>query len=118
MKTRLTVAIGALTLAAITGSAMAQTYTYTGSETNITLPPGTYDITVYGAAGGNSLYSGGLGAEMEAQFNFATAVNLTILVGGSGGSVGASNGGGGGGGSFVVTVIGNVTNALVIAGGG
>ena len=69
----------------IQGSASAQTFTYTGSETSVPLQPGTYDITAYGAQGGSGYNSGGgLGAEMEAQFNFATATNLTILVGGSG----------------------------------
>ena len=100
----------------------AQSYLFTGSETNITLTPGTYDIRAYGAAGGNGWgngggYSGGLGAEMEAQFTFATAVNLTILVGGSGAGAAVAavaGGGGGGGGSFVV----NSSNPLVIAGGG
>jgi hypothetical protein len=87
-------------------------FLYTGSETNITLNPGTYNITAYGAQGGSaSGGAGGNGAEMEGQFSFATAVTLTLLVGGNGGS---GSGGGGGGGSFVV----NGSTALVIAGGG
>src|ERR1039457_3104880 len=94
----------------------AQSYLFTGSETTITLNPGTYDITAFGAAGGNGGgYSGGLGAEMEGQFNFTTATTLTILVGGSGADAGPFvAGGGGGGGSFVV----NGGTPLVIAGGG
>jgi hypothetical protein len=96
----------------LTGS--AQSYIFTGSETTITLNPGTYNITAFGAQGGGSYFaeSGGLGAEMEAQFNFVTASTLTLLVGGSGGY--GSSGGGGGGGSFVV----NGSTPLVIAGGG
>ena len=76
----------------------AQGYLFTGAETTVTLNPGSYDILAYGAAGGNgSGNGGGLGAEMEGQFNFATAVNLTILVGGVGGVGGGWGGGGGGG---------------------
>ena len=96
---------------------VAQTnkYLYTGSETNITLPPGTYQITAYGAQGGSGHYGtpGGLGAAMAGQFSFASATTLTLLVGGAGNGV-ASSSGGGGGGSFVV----NGSSPLVIAGGG
>ena len=97
-------------------------YLYTGSETNITLNPGTYDITAYGAQGGDSYFyygaAGGLGAKIEGQFYFTGTVTLTLLVGGGGGS-GVRDfidggGGGGGGGSFVV----NDTTPLIIAGGG
>ena len=37
-------------------------YLFSGSETNITLPPGTYIITAYGAPGGdgyNGCFGGG-----------------------------------------------------------
>ena len=113
-------------------AASAQTtnqFLYTGSKTNITLPPGTYDITAYGAQGGQGytiyFYGGGgvftggasFGAEMEAEFNFPTQTTLTLLVGAAGTNGGASSwhsGGGGGGGSFVV----NGGTALLIAGGG
>jgi DNA-binding beta-propeller fold protein YncE len=98
-------------------------YLFSGSETNITLLPGTYIITAYGAPGGGIAYDrryGGLGAEMSAEFNFSTATTLTLLVGGGGGGnhsylsgVGYSSGGGGGG-SFVV----ESNTPLVIAGGG
>jgi len=98
-------------------SFIAQTnkYLFTGSETNITLPPGTYNITAYGAQGGYGHYgsSAGLGAEMEGQFVFTGATTLTVLVGG-GGNGNANSSGGGGGGSFVV----NGSIPLVIAGGG
>ena len=89
-------------------------FLYTGSKTNIVLNPGTYDITVYGAQGGNCTSGGGgggLGAVMQSQFNFAGTTTLTILVGGQGST---GNGAGGGGGSFVV----NCSTPLVIAGGG
>jgi hypothetical protein len=87
-------------------------YLFSGSETNITLPPGTYIITAYGAPGGVVVVPGSYGAEMSAEFNFSTSTNLTLLVGG-GGVSSPYGGGGGGGGSFVV---GNTP--LVIAGGG
>ncbi len=108
-------------------SAQTNIYFYTGSETNISLPRGIYDITAYGAQGGTGQFGpvGGLGAEVEGQFSFSTATRLTLLVGGGGGSgpsIGDSyyNGGGGGGGSFVVShsFFGNDATPLVIAGGG
>jgi hypothetical protein len=100
----------------LSDSAQTVNYLYSGSELTLTLNAGTYDITAYGARG--ALVNGDLGgggAEMEAQFNFATTVNLTLLVGGIGGSGGyPGSGGGGGGGSFVV----NSATPLVVAGGG
>jgi hypothetical protein len=96
----------------LAGSAQTGQYLFTGSETTITLNPGTYDITAYGAQGGyGENYSGGLGAEMEGIFDFTTATTLTLLVGGSGR---VNYGGGGGGGSFVVSG----RTPLVVAGGG
>jgi hypothetical protein len=108
---------GTLTVSAQTGQ-----YLFTGSMTNIALNPGTYDIKVYGAQGGlfyDYISGGGAqGAEMEARFNFASNVNLTLLVGEAGGGGGAdynlSCAGGGGGGSFVVLG----STPLVVAGGG
>jgi hypothetical protein len=82
----------------------AQTYQflYTGSETTINLNPGTYDITAYGAQGGGGSDGvlGGLGAEMDSQFDFTGVTTLTILVGGTGGSPNPTVGGGGGGGGY------------------
>ncbi len=102
-------------------AAYAQTteYLYTGSETNVTLNPGTFIITAYGALGGGVVNArfGGLGAEMSAEFNFSTPTTLTLLVGGVGGfadTYSNGNGGGGGGGSFVV----QGSTPLVVAGGG
>jgi hypothetical protein len=89
---------------------------FSGSKTNITLPPGTYIITAYGAPGGGGDYGGGGGgAEMSAEFNFSMSTTLTLLVGGGAGPVISYwLGGGGGGGSFVV----EGSTPLVIAGGG
>jgi Glycine rich protein len=116
------VAIAAvLQLGALACSAQTTNYMYTGSETNVTLNPGTYIITAYGAAGGlghNPV--GGLGAEMSAEFNFSSPTDLTLLVGNVGSLGGANNSqtyinaGGGGGGSFVV----EGSTPLVVAGGG
>jgi DNA-binding beta-propeller fold protein YncE len=98
-------------------------YYFSGSKTNITLPAGTYIITAYGAAGGyaygyGGFGMGGLGAGMSAEFNFSTATNLTLLVGGLGDYFNEYyynyGGGGGGGGSFVV----EGSTPLIIAGGG
>ena len=92
---------------------------YTGSETTTSLGPGTYDITAYGAHGGYSTIignSGGLGAEMAAQFTFTVPTILTLLVGGVGGDgPGSPRGpGGGGGGTFVLAF----STPLIVAGGG
>src|ERR1700690_1000718 len=99
--------------------APAQTtiFNYTGTKTTITLNPGFYYITAYGAQGGGCYQNGGgLGAEMEGEFDFTTATTLTPLAGGVGGAGGGQfvAGGGGGGGSFVV----NVSLPVVVAGGG
>jgi hypothetical protein len=101
----------------LAGSAQTNIYLYTGSETNITLNPGTYIITAYGAAGGFGYDGGfgGLGAEMSAAFKFSASTTLTLLVAGGGGdNVDNYSGCGGGGGSFVV----EGSTPLVIAGGG
>jgi hypothetical protein len=108
-----------LQLAVLAASAQTYKCVYTGSETNITLAPGTYIITAYGAeGGGGSGGAGGLGAEMSGEFTFSTNTTITLLVGGGGGGGfsfgGGLSGGGGGGGSFVV----NGSKPLVIAGGG
>ncbi len=111
----------ALHFGLLPGSAQTNIYLFSGTETNITLPPGTYIITAYGAPGGGGIYAGaeglGLGAEMSGEFNFSTSTILTFLVGGGASSI-DTNGNwsdyGGGGGSFVV----NGGTPLVIAGGG
>jgi Glycine rich protein len=93
-----------LQLGMLGGSAQTNIYLFSGSERNITLPPGIYIITAYGAPGGGSLEHGsygGLGAEMSAEFNFSTSTTLTLLVGGSGGIYAYVYAGGGGGGGFL-----------------
>src|ERR1035438_7710922 len=95
----------ALQMGMLAGSAQTNIYLFSGSKTNITLPPGTYIITAYGAPGAVNFgessralgdYGGG-GAEMSAEFNFSTATTLTLLVGGGGGGYKIGGGGGGGG---------------------
>ncbi len=44
----------------LASSAQTGIYLFTGSETTITLNPGTYDIAAYGAEGGGSVGSGGI----------------------------------------------------------
>jgi hypothetical protein len=100
-----------LQLGMLAGSAQTNKYLFSGAETNITLPPGTYIITAYGAPGGGGIEFVGFGAEMSGEFNFSTSTTLTLLVGGGGGGYGSYSGGGG---SFVVEDI----TPLVIAGGG
>jgi len=106
-----------LHLGSLDASAQSTNYLYSGSQTNVTLNPGTYIITAYGAMGGAShinLYGGG-GAEMSAEFNFSTPTTLTLLVGGRGDNAEYNySGAGGGGGSFVV----QGSTPLVVAGGG
>src|ERR1017187_4503536 len=69
----------------LAGYAQTGTYLFTGSETTITLNPGTYDITTYGAQGAAASQVGwgigGLGAEMSARFSFSGLTTLTLLVG-------------------------------------
>src|SRR4051812_12787433 len=98
------VVAGVLQFGALASSAQIGTYLFSGSLQTITLNPGSYVITAYGAQGGSGyLTSGGLGAEMQAQFNFSTVTTLTLLVGGAGATgYGGGGNGGGGGGSFVV----------------
>lgn len=64
--------IGAIVLGGVlASSAQTNQYLFTGSKSNITLNAGSYVITAYGAQGGPSKpSSGGVGAEMQAQFSF------------------------------------------------
>ena len=109
-----------LLLGLLAGYAQTGTYLFTGSETTITLNPGTYNITAYGAQGGatgNASWGvGALGAEMSGDFSFSGLTTLTLLVGGAGQNAAGNGGGGGGGGSFVVES--SIPLSLVIAGGG
>ncbi len=115
-------AIATWHLGELATSAQTGDYLYNGSKQTITLNPGLYDITAYGAQGGGyytgpdtyQYYYGGIGAEMEGEFYFSNATTLTLLVGGAGQGAATYAGGGGGGGSFVVAG----STPLVVAGGG
>jgi len=107
-------------------------FNFSGSIVQWTVPStGIYDITAYGAQGGqyNTSTLGGLGAQIGGSFQLLQGETLSILVGGGGvgatlGSesepgapapAGGDPGGGGGGGSFVVV---SSSTPLVVAGGG
>jgi len=78
---------------------------------------GTYEITAFGAAGGNASelsFLGGSGAEVVGDFNLNAGDNLDILVGQIGES--AVQEGVGGGGTFVYDA--NLSTLLDAAGGG
>ena len=75
----------AMQLGMLAASAQTNIYLYRGSKPNITLNPGTYIITAYGAPGGGGDFGAGLGTEMSGEFNFSTSTNLTLLEGGAGG---------------------------------
>lgn len=84
---------------------------------------GSYTIQARGAPGGSvgtTLYTGGIGANIQGTFNLIQGDKLEILVGHPGGNrSGTTGGASGGGGSFVVKENGTTTSdILVIAGGG
>ena len=97
------------------GSTGSQTFSYSGTITNFTVPVGVSSLIVEakGAQGGtSSSNAGGLGAYIKGTVTVTPGQVLKVLVGGQGSS---GTQGGGGGGSFVTT---NSNGALVIAGGG
>lgn len=81
---------------------------------------GIYDITAFGAQGGNGYGPGGNGAEIGGNLSLTSGETLQILVGGMGGEIAPGTGwGGGGGGSFVALGSSLSTSSpLVVAGGG
>lgn len=99
-------------------------FNYSGSITQYDVTTsGIYDITAFGAQGGNGngngFGSGGAGAEIGGDISLTSGQILQILVGGMGGEVKGGGWGGGGGGSFVA--LGNsvsTSTPLVVAGGG
>ncbi|MCX6272819.1 MAG: HYR domain-containing protein, partial [Bacteroidetes bacterium] len=97
-----------------------QTFVYTGSLQQFTVPSGVSSLTItaVGAQGAN--YSsqgkvGGKGSSMTGTFPVVPGDQLSILVGGSS----SDNGGGGGGGSFVSNgSMGTASHLIIAAGGG
>jgi Ca2+-binding RTX toxin-like protein len=117
MKHGMLAASSVLGLPMTAGAAHAATVIdFTGNEVTYDVTQsGVYDITAYGAQGGDG-YEGGVGgqgAEIGGDITLTKGETLTILVGGFGGP--APGGGGGGGGSFVV---GPGDTPLLVAGGG
>jgi hypothetical protein len=108
----------AVGLAGLGSSAVAGpiTFSYDHTIDTYTIPTtGIYEISAYGASGGNSnSYLGGLGAELTGDFNLNAGDVLHILVGNQG--LSTYDGGTGGGGTFVY----DVTDATLLeaAGGG
>jgi hypothetical protein len=96
--------------------AVADTFVFDGNtaQSFVASSSGEYQITAFGAAGGNEAGTGvgGKGAEIGGEFALTAGEILNIYVGGAGNFGG--NGGGGGGGSFVTTG----GNALLVAGAG
>ena len=119
-KTRLlAILAGFLIYNNVSSQVTTQTFVYTGTIQNFTVPllcVNTITIEAIGAGGGSvttsCVGSGGLGASMKGQFTVTPGQVLSILVGQAGISNGSDAGGGGG--SFVATG----TVPLVVGGGG
>src|ERR1700722_4727566 len=120
MKRLLLTSASLLALLAAAPAASATTFLFSGEIVDFTIPiESTYEITAFGAQGGNSkdhaaLVYGGGGARISGDFILFKGEVLEIPVGGMG-AESTNAGGGGGGGSFV---IGPFNKPLVIAGGG
>ena len=104
---------------------MRGTLTYeTPGPQLVTISPteaGSYDLTAWGAEGGNStvgaLASGGEGAEIGGVVNLSAGEELEVSVG-QGGELTSNGVGVGGAGTFVFEDVGGVLTPLVVAGGG
>ena len=97
---------------------LLQTFNYTGTIDNFTVPVGVTSITIIakGAQGGSNTGTGGSGAIMTGTFSVSSGQVLSILVGQqpTGGSFAA-----GGGGTFVALGSSYSTaTPLIVAGGG
>lgn len=69
--------------------AQAQTFSYTGAVQTVTLPPGSYEIEMWGADGGGGFHSslinnGGKGGYSKGILNVASTATYYIYVGGRG----------------------------------
>ena len=107
----------ALALCACSLSLFADVIPFTGSGTTYTIQQtGVYQLTAYGAQGGNDTYvgePGGGGAIVTADFMLTANEVLDIYIGGAGGSAVY---GAGGGGTFVF--VSGSSSPLLVAGGG
>jgi hypothetical protein len=106
----------ALAILACAAEANAETFMFTGGVQTFTASvSGEYALALLGASGGSSTIAavaGGLGAEVSGDIFLSAGEDLTLFVGGQGGS--GSFSGGGGGGSFVF----HGADVLAVAGGG
>ena len=105
----------ALAILACAAEANAETFDFTGAAQTFTaLVTGEYAVELLGASGGPDLEggAGGPGAFVSGDVFLSAGEDLTLFVGGQGGS--GIFAGGGGGGSFVF----NGTDVLAVAGGG
>jgi hypothetical protein len=107
----------ALAILASAADANAETFVFTGKAQTFTASvSGEYAVELLGASGGDVTVTlspvGGLGAEVSGDIFLTAGEDLTLFVGGRGGS--GNYAGGGGGGSFVF----NGTDVLAVAGGG
>jgi hypothetical protein len=111
----------ALAILASAAEANAETFVFTGAMQSFTASvSGEYAVELLGGSGGNGGRGGpvadesvgGLGAEVSGEVFLSAGEDLTLFVGGQGGS--GFSAAGGGGGSFVF----NGTDVLAVAGGG
>lgn len=106
---------------------------YTGTVDKLVLIPGTYEINVYGAGGGNDSNRGGYGGYAGGKLTVYKTIPIFIRVGGAGasaatGSGGGFNGGGnagrtgssggGGGASDIRVKTNSLYSRIIVAGGG
>ncbi|MBL0927791.1 MAG: hypothetical protein IBJ11_09080 [Phycisphaerales bacterium] len=108
----LALAVGAWAASAPAAMAAMQTFSYSGSIVNWTVPTtGLYRLTAVGANAGLN----GRGASVAGDLTLTAGTQLSILVGGKGGFVEDTPGIGGGGGTFIV---GPGNTPILVAGGG
>src|SRR5580693_1738606 len=115
--TRALLLAGASALAILTcaAEANAETFTMPGMFSFTAAVSGEYAVELLGASGGNATFlniPGGSGAEVSGDVFLTAGEDLTLFVGGQGGSNAFAAGGGGG--SFVF----HGTEVLAVAGGG
>ena len=105
----------ALAILASAAEANAETFTVPGVFSFTVSVSGEYAVELLGASGGNATFVvgsvGGLGAEVSGDVFLAAGEDLTLFVGGQGGSALYA---GGGGGSFIF----HGTDVLAVGGGG
>src|ERR1700677_4298834 len=105
----------ALAILACAAEANAETFTVPGMFSFTASVSGEYAVELLGASGGNTTDGngvGGRGAEVSGDVFLTVGEDLTLFVGGQGGT--GVLAGGGGGGSFVF----HETEVLAVAGGG